>query len=76
MTTRLSKDPVLRRKNRISTVYSSLAIENNALTPEQVTAVLNGKHIIAPPKDITEVKNAYEIYELLDTLDPYSINDF
>ena len=45
------------------------------LTPEQVTAVLNGKHIIAPPKDITEVKNSYEIYELLDTLDPYSIND-
>lgn len=37
--------------------------------------MLNGKHIIAPPKDITEVKNAYEIYELLDTLDPYSIND-
>ena len=75
VTARLSRDPVMRRKNRISTVYSSLAIENNALTPEQVTAVLNGKHVIAPPKDITEVKNAYEIYEHMDTLDPYSVND-
>ena len=71
----LSRDLMLRRKNRISTVYSSLAIENNALTPEQVTAVLNGKHVIAPPKDIMEVKNAYEIYEHMDTLDPYSVDD-
>ena len=42
---------------------------------EQVTDVINGKRIIAPPKDIEEVKNAYEIYELLDTLDPYSMDD-
>ncbi len=73
-TSQLGRDLMLRRKNRISTVYSSLAIENNVLTPEQVTVVLNGKHIIAPPKDIMEVKNAYEIYEHMDTLDPYSID--
>ena len=37
-------------------------------------AVLNGKHVLAPPKDIAEVKNAYEIYERLDELDPYSVD--
>ena len=41
---------------------------------EQVTAVLNGKHVLAPPKDIAEVKNAYEIYEMMDSLDPYSMD--
>lgn len=75
VSSQLGRDPMLRRKNRINTVYSSLAIENNVLTSEQVTAVLNGKHVIAPPKDIAEVKNAYEIYEHMDTLDPYSIDD-
>ena len=45
------------------------------LSLEQVTAVLNGKRVLAPPKDIAEVKNAYEIYERLDELDPYSIHD-
>ena len=50
-------------------------IEQNTLSLEQVTDVINGKRIIAPPKDIEEVKNAYEIYELLDTLDPYSMDD-
>ena len=71
----LYKNPTLRRKNRIRTIYSSLAIEQNILTVEQVTAVLNGKHVLAPPKDIEEVKNAYEIYEILDKLDMYSIDD-
>lgn len=71
----LSTDPTLRRSNRIRTIYSSLAIEQNTLSLEQVTAVLNGKHIIAPPKDIAEVKNAYEIYEMMDTLNPYSVDD-
>ena len=37
--------------------------------------MLNGKHVLAPPKDIAEVKNAYEIYERLDKLDPYSVDD-
>lgn len=69
------KNPKLRRANRIRTIHDSLAIEQNTLTLEQVTSVLNGKMVIAPPKDIQEVKNAYEIYELLDTLDPYSVDD-
>ena len=71
----LSANPTLRRTNRIRTIYSSLAIEQNTLSLEQVTAVLNGKHVIAPPKDIAEVKNAYEIYEMLDSLNPYSVDD-
>lgn len=74
-TSELDKSPRLRRANRILTIHDSLAIEQNILTLEQVTAIVNGKVIIAPPKDIEEVKNAYEIYELLDTLNPYSISD-
>lgn len=71
----LSANPTLRRSNRIRTIYSSLAIEQNTLNPEQVTAVLDGKHVLAPPKDIAEVKNAYEIYEIMETLNPYSVDD-
>lgn len=71
----LSTNPMLRRTNRIRSVYSSLAIEQNTLSLEQVTAVLNGKMVIAPPKDIAEVKNAYEIYEMMDSLDPYCVDD-
>ena len=71
----LSTSPTLRRANRIRTIHGSLAIEQNTLSLEQVTAVLNGKHVLAPPKDIAEVKNAYEIYARLDELDPYSVDD-
>ena len=71
----LSSNPILRRSNRIRSIHGSLAIEQNTLSLEQVTAVLNGKHVLAPPKDIAEVKNAYEIYERLDELDPYSMDD-
>ncbi len=71
----LSANPTLRRTNRIRTIYSSLAIEQNTLSLDQVTAVLNGKRVIAPPKDIAEVKNAYEIYEMMESLNPYSVDD-
>lgn len=74
-TSQLSSSPTLRRANRIRTIHGSLAIEQNTLSLEQVTAVLNGKQILAPPKDIAEVKNAYEIYERLDELDPYCVDD-
>ena len=69
------QSPQLRKTNRIRTIYSSLAIEQNTLDIEQVTAVISGKRVLAPPKDIAEVKNAYEIYEHMDMLDPYDIND-
>ena len=74
-TNQLSANPTLRRANRIRTIHGSLAIEQNTLSLEQVTAVLNGKQVLAPPKDIAEVKNAYEIYERLEELDPYSVDD-
>ena len=74
-TQNLSTSPILRRQNRIRTIYSSLAIEQTTLSLEQVTAVLSGKRVLAPPKDIAEVKNAYEIYDHLAELNPYSIDD-
>ena len=74
-TNKFSANPMLRRTNRIRTIHGSLAIEQNTLTLEQVTAVLNGKQVLAPPKDIAEVKNAYDIYERLEELDPYSVDD-
>lgn len=74
-TNQLSANPTLRRTNRIRTIHGSLAIEQNTLSLEQVTAVLNGKQVLAPPKDIAEVKNAYEIYERLEEFDPYSVDD-
>jgi len=74
-TSQLSTSPMLRRINRIRTIHGSLAIEQNTLSLEQVTAVIDGKTVIAPPKDIAEVKNAYEIYEHMDKLNPYSVED-
>ena len=75
VTDKISMNPTLRRTNRIQTIYSSLAIEQNTLDIDQVTAVLSGKRVIAPPKDIAEVQNAYEIYDNMDKLNPYSIDD-
>lgn len=72
---KISLNPVLRRQNRIRTIHSSLAIEQNTLDIDQVTAILSGKHVLAPPRDIAEVRNAYEIYECMETLDPYSADD-
>ena len=65
----------LRRQNRIRTIQSSLAIENNTLTVAEVTAVLNGKKVLAPPNEIREVISAGRAYELMPSLDPYSIDD-
>ena len=59
---KLSTLPVLRRADRIRTIQGTLAIEQNSLNVEQVTAVLNGKRVLAPPRDIDEVKNAYAVY--------------
>lgn len=67
--------PVLRRGNRIRTVQASLAIENNTLTIEQVTAVLEGKRVLGPPREIQEVRNAFAAYEALTGWDPASLDD-
>lgn len=71
----LDPNPVLRRENQIRTIHSSLLIENNALTLDQVTAVLDGKHVLAPPKDVREVQNAYDAYDVASSFDPYSLDD-
>lgn len=65
----------LRKENRIKTIHSSLAIENNTLSIEQVTAIINGKRVLGMPQEIQEVKNAYETYEHMLELNPFSIID-
>lgn len=67
-------NPKLRRNNRIKTIQASLAIENNSLSIDQVTAILNGKRILGPGQDIREVQNAYEAYEALLDFNPYDIS--
>ncbi len=67
--------PHLRRENRIRTIHSSLAIEHNSLSLEQVTAILDGKRVLGNPNEIKEVQNAYEAYELMLRLNPASVDD-
>ncbi len=71
----LEKLPRLRRINRIKSIHSSLAIENNTLSIEQVSDVINGKKVLGPQKDIIEVHNAFNAYEEVSKIDPYSIKD-
>ncbi len=71
----LNKYPELRRKTRIKSIHSSLAIENNQLSLFQVEDVINGKLVIGEQKDIQEVKNAFKAYEEIGNVDPYSIED-
>ena len=71
----LNRYPELRRKSRIRSIHSSLAIENNQLSLFQVEDVINGKMVIGEQKDIQEVKNAYEAYEQIDKVNPYSVDD-
>ena len=65
----------LRKVNRIKTIYSSLAIEGNTLSEGEVLAIIDGKRVIAPQKEIQEVKNAIKTYELYPILNPYSVKD-
>lgn len=73
----LNKPPTeLRKKNRIKTIHSSLEIEGNTLTIEQITAIIENKRVIGPKKDILEVKNAIAVYDKLDSLNPYNFDSF
>ena len=67
--------PHLRKENRIKTIQSSLAIENNTLSVEQVTAIIEGKRVLGAPNEIKEVKNAVDAYELLFELNPFKEKD-
>ena len=71
----LNKMPSLRRDNRIKSIHSSLAIEANSLSLNQVKDVIMGKRVIGPKDEIQEVINAYNAYNLIKDLNPYSIND-
>jgi Fic family protein len=68
--------PELRKRNRIKTIHYSLGIEGNSLSLEQVTAILDNKRVIAPPKDILEVKNAIKVYENLYSFNLTSLTSF
>ena len=68
--------PKLRKENRIKTIHSSLKIEGNTLTEEQITALLENKRIIGPKKDVKEVLNAIEIYEQLENYKPSNEKSF
>ena len=71
----LQPNPTLRRENRIKSIHSSLAIEQNMLTLKQVSDIIDGKRVLGPPQDIREVRNAYEAYERISSLDPYSVKN-
>lgn len=68
-------NPVLRKENRIKTIQSSLAIENNSLTIDQVTAIMEGKRVLGAPNEIQEVKNAIDAYHLMQQINPHSEKD-
>lgn len=65
----------LRRINRIRTIRGSLAIEGNTLSEAQITAILEGKRVIAPPREVQEVKNALAVYDRFDTWKPEAEKD-
>ena len=67
--------PMLRKKNQIKTIHSSLAIENNSLSLKQVTDIVDGKHVLGAPDEIQEVKNAIEAYHLMSQLDAFCEKD-
>ena len=65
----------LRKANRIKTIHSSLAIEGNELSEKQVADIIEGKSVIAPMRQIQEVKNAIATYDMYQSLNPFSVKD-
>jgi Fic family protein len=68
--------PLLRKQNKIKTIHSSLGIEGNTLTFEQVTALIENKRVTGPKKDVLEVLNAIKVYDSLSSFDPCSLKSF
>lgn len=71
----LESKPHLRRNNKIRSIHSSLRIEANSLSLSQVRDVIDGHLVLGEQKEIQEVKNAYEAYERISTIDPYSLKE-
>ena len=74
--TGFKRDVWLHRENRMRTIHSSLAIEGNSLSLDEVTAIIQGKIVAGKQEEIKEVKNAYEAYDKIMAFDPYSVEDF
>ncbi|MFG4004266.1 Fic family protein [Flavobacterium aquidurense] len=72
----VKQNPTLRKQNKIKTIHSSLSIEGNILSEEQITAILENKRVVGPQKDITEVLNTLEVYDNLSSLKYQSEKDF
>lgn len=72
----IKTNPTLRKQNQIKTIHSSLSIEGNTLTEEQITAIVENKRVVGPEKDILEVLNALEVYKNIHKLKPYNEKDF
>jgi Fic family protein len=70
------QSPQLRKQNRIKTIHSSLQIEGNTLTEEQITALIENKRVIGPKKDVLEVLNAIKVYEKLEEYKFSSVKNF
>jgi len=70
------QSPQLRMQNRIKTVHSSLSIEGNTLSEDQVSAIFENKRVVGLQKDITEVINALKVYDSLNSFKPYSSKSF
>ena len=69
-------NPSLRKQNRIKTIHSSLSIEGNTLSEEQITAIIENKRVVGPQKDIIEVLNAFDVYKNTPILKYHSEKDF
>lgn len=69
-------NPTLRKQNKIKTIHSSLSIEGNVMSEQQITAILENKRVVGPEKDITEVMNALHVYNNLHTIKHYSEKNF
>lgn len=67
--------PRLRRINRLRFLHSSLAIEGNSLSLDEVTSIIDGKTVRGPTNEIAEVKNANSAYGMMAELDPFSVED-
>ena len=71
----LERLPRLRKVSKLKSIHSSLAIENNSLSLDQVTSVINGKRVLGPEQDILAVQNAHKAYDMLDDVDPFDLQE-
>ncbi len=54
----LKRMPVLRKSNKIKSIHSSLVIEANSLSLDQVRDIIGGRIVLGPKKRNLRSKNA------------------